>query len=70
MAYRLCNDLGFNIPKPQPLQDVLEGRLPVIEAEEDPLANLFRFAMEKSLDTRNGFLDRLTEALNDPRSPR
>lgn len=66
MAYQLCNDLGFNIPKPQSLQDVLDGKLPIIEEEEDPLANLFRFAMEKSLDTRNGFLDRLTEAINDP----
>ena len=67
MAYQLCNDLGFNIPKPQPLQDILEGKLPEIEEEEDPLANLFRFAMEKSVDNRNGFLDKLTDALNDPR---
>jgi diguanylate cyclase (GGDEF)-like protein len=66
MAYQLCNDLGFNVPKPQSLQDVLSGKLPILEEEEDPLANLFRFTMEKSVENRNGFLDKLTEALNDP----
>ena len=50
MAYQLCNDLGFNVPKPQPLQDVLDGKLPEIEEEEDPL--------RQSLPIYNGEISR------------
>lgn len=66
MAHQLCKDLGLSSPKPQSLQDALAGKLPIIEEEEDPLANLFRFTTEKSVETRTGFLDKLTEALDDP----
>ena len=67
MAHQLCKDLGLQSSKPQSLEDALAGKLPIIEQEEeDPLANLFRFTMEKSVETRTGFLDKLTAELNDP----
>jgi diguanylate cyclase (GGDEF)-like protein len=67
MSHQLCKDLGFTSCPPQRLQDVLDGKLPVVEEEADPLANLFRFTMEKTVANRNGFLEKLDEALQDPR---
>lgn len=64
---QVCKDLGFPVVQPRNLQDALNGVPPVLETEEDPLASLFRFTTDQSVDSRSGFLDKLEVALQDPK---
>ena len=66
LGHQICTDLGFTLPIPRSLQDVLDRKPPIIEEEDDPLANLFRFTTEKTVDTLNGFLEQLNTAIQDP----
>lgn len=63
---RVCKELGYLVPAPRDLNSFLQGLPQESPEEDDPLANLFRFTMEKTIDNRTGFIEKLSEHLNDP----
>ncbi len=65
LGQQICTDLGFSVSAPRSLEDILDGKAPLVEEKEDPLANLFRFTTEKIVDSESGFLERLEVALQD-----
>lgn len=64
-AYNLCKDLGYDVPEPMSLEELQSGKIRTMQEEEDPLAGLFKFTMERQIDNRVGFLAKLEENLTD-----
>jgi diguanylate cyclase (GGDEF)-like protein len=65
-SVKICKDLGYMVPEARSIESFLQGAPPESPEEDDPLANLFRFTMEKTLDNRTGFFEKLGEHLKDP----
>ena len=65
-SVKICKDLGYLVPEARNIESFLQGDSPETPEEDDPLANLFRFTMEKTLDNRTGFFEKLGEHLKDP----
>lgn len=66
LAQTISQDLGYQLPAPRNITEYLSGKPIEQVTEDDPLANLFRFTMEKALDNRFGFFEKLEQHLSDP----